>query len=388
MKQIKIFFLNLVQCVKGWWRGFRRLTTFDGNPMSDEQPPYPNCRNCGTELIGVYCHKCGQRASLSNLKMWKFIGEYLENVFLLDSKLPPTLSNLIFHPGRLPKEYFSERIVSYINPLKLNLFILLVMLMIMALIGTDIKIKGAFAEATDKELFISESVLSTIATSDEYMQKIASSQRDTLRLVASHIIVEKYEQVVDIVDLISVTDVEEPDTMIVAVPTAMLDDNLIVELEDGFYFSCDNDIMNDELMMAEMAEAWSELTTLFFKHFPILMLLTAPFLAFSVRRIVKRKEFPKSYSYIFSFYYMAFVELLALTLFLIGVTFDVSYSSMRIYIHIILFLYLTIALKNTYAIKSWIGSAAAAMLINVIYMFSCIVVISMLSLIVITTQLM
>ncbi len=43
-------------------------------------------------------------------------------------------------------------------------------------------------------------------------------------------------------------------------------------------------------------------------------------------------------------------------------------------------IFLTIALKRTYKIKSWIGSAVAGVIINCVYMIACLLVIAAVSL--------
>ena len=59
--------------------------------------------------------------------------EYLANAFQLDTRLLPTLKEMAIHPGRLTQEFFKGRINSYVHPLKMNMFMLVIVIAIVAL---------------------------------------------------------------------------------------------------------------------------------------------------------------------------------------------------------------------------------------------------------------
>ena len=86
------------------------------------------CKNCGAELIGPYCHNCGQYSLNLRQNFWSFIVEYCSNTFQLDSRLLPTLRLLFCKPGELTREFFKGRINSYMHPLKMNMFLLLIVI--------------------------------------------------------------------------------------------------------------------------------------------------------------------------------------------------------------------------------------------------------------------
>ena len=84
------------------------------------------CLNCGTELNGEFCHNCGQKANNSNSTIKGFVLEYLNNAFLWDTNQVRTIWQLMRRPGFLTKEFIAGKYVSYVHPLKLNMFILFV----------------------------------------------------------------------------------------------------------------------------------------------------------------------------------------------------------------------------------------------------------------------
>ena len=52
---------------------------------------YTYCKNCGTKLKGMYCHRCGQYALDIYQPFWKYIQQYFENVYQFDTKVWQTL---------------------------------------------------------------------------------------------------------------------------------------------------------------------------------------------------------------------------------------------------------------------------------------------------------
>ena len=90
---------------------------------------YGTCLNCGAELIGGYCHLCGQEAADKSRTIVGFVKEYLNNAFFWDSKFFSTLWTLLRHPGKLTKDFLQGKIISQENPLKLNMFLLFVFIL-------------------------------------------------------------------------------------------------------------------------------------------------------------------------------------------------------------------------------------------------------------------
>ena len=109
----------------------KRLKRF----RSKYRVPYTHCRNCGAELQGMYCHNCGQFAHDDSQPFWKYIWQYFENVYQFDYKIPATVWQLFRRPGFLTNEFNAGKIVSYMHPLKLNMFILVIFFTIIIFMG-------------------------------------------------------------------------------------------------------------------------------------------------------------------------------------------------------------------------------------------------------------
>lgn len=359
---------------------FSIVTLRDGNRATDKKPSYTHCKNCGAELQGMYCHKCGQEAVTGLPKMWVFFMEYINHISCIEKLTLPTLSNLIFHPGHLAKEYCAGRHTSYMHPLKLNFFILILLFALFSFTETDTRVKGALSFLSDDETFVGDFTLSNISDNAEYMAQVKNSSRDTVQIVASYNVVNNYHAIMDVVDIKGVDDDGSMDTLLVSVPRVMIDDGYLVQREDSkddsYHFSLDAE---DELVVGEINTLWSQLTSLFFGHFPLLMLLTAPFLAASIRFTLRHRKYPKTYFYISALYYLAFVALTFLVFYILGMIFDFSFSSVELPLLLLLFTYLTIALKKTYDISTWFRAALAATFVNLTYLIICVLHLILLS---------
>ena len=78
------------------------------------------CKNCNSELVGLYCSECGQKNS-QLLSIKETLKEFTDNVFSFDTRFFITLKYLITKPGLLTTEYWLGRRTKYLPPLRLYL---------------------------------------------------------------------------------------------------------------------------------------------------------------------------------------------------------------------------------------------------------------------------
>ena len=95
------------------------------------------CQNCGENLVGDYCHKCGEKPLSHHDLTLKhfFLHTVLHEFTHLNGSIFQTLKLLIVKPGFLAKEYFSGRKSRYINPLRMYLTLSLVFFFASALVS-------------------------------------------------------------------------------------------------------------------------------------------------------------------------------------------------------------------------------------------------------------
>ncbi len=98
-------------------------TYLEGAETLEVSSQTERCPNCGTDLAGEYCHKCGQKKiNRHEFSIKHFIGHLVDQCTDLESnKIVKTLTALLFRPGRLTAEYLMGRKGNYINPIRLYL---------------------------------------------------------------------------------------------------------------------------------------------------------------------------------------------------------------------------------------------------------------------------
>ena len=81
-----------------------------------------NCLNCGTTVIGPFCHHCGQENVVPRETAWQLIVHFFNDITHFDGKFFKTLNLLILRPGFLSQEYVAGRRASYLNPARMYIF--------------------------------------------------------------------------------------------------------------------------------------------------------------------------------------------------------------------------------------------------------------------------
>jgi len=94
------------------------------------------CLNCGTELLGPHCHRCGQVGHVHRTigAIWH---EILHGVVHFEGKLWNTLPLLTFRPGELTRRYiFGER-AHFVSPMAMFLFSVFTMFAVLQIMGVS-----------------------------------------------------------------------------------------------------------------------------------------------------------------------------------------------------------------------------------------------------------
>src|SRR5437868_15419462 len=80
------------------------------------------CLNCGTVIIGRYCHKCGQENIEPREGVWHLVSHFFSDITHFDGKFFTSLKDLVSRPGFLSKEYMRGKRARYLNPIRMYLF--------------------------------------------------------------------------------------------------------------------------------------------------------------------------------------------------------------------------------------------------------------------------
>src|SRR5438045_6934589 len=108
--------------------GDTAVSAFEGTPGGRRSrrtkgtgPPLTHCENCGAELHGHWCAKCGQPAIEYRRSFRHVVADVLVAFLNWHSKFVTTIALLILKPWRLTNEFLSGKRVRYVNPLRLYL---------------------------------------------------------------------------------------------------------------------------------------------------------------------------------------------------------------------------------------------------------------------------
>jgi len=101
---------------------------------SDGHTHETHCLNCQAELVGDYCHACGQHAHVHRT-VSAFFHDFLHGVLHFEGKIWRTLPLLAWRPGELTRRYIDGQRARFISPIALFLFSVFVMFAAVGLTG-------------------------------------------------------------------------------------------------------------------------------------------------------------------------------------------------------------------------------------------------------------
>ena len=92
-----------------------------GEAGADGHTQERNCLNCGTALVGDFCHSCGQHAHVHRT-LTAFFHDLLHGVLHFEGKIWNTLPMLAWRPGELTRRYIDGERARFVSPIALFLF--------------------------------------------------------------------------------------------------------------------------------------------------------------------------------------------------------------------------------------------------------------------------
>jgi len=101
-----------------------------------------HCSNCGLQMQGAYCSRCGQ-ATRHFIKFFpSVLREIIEDTLDIDGRFGRTLATVIFKPGRATVDFLAGKRIHYTPPFRLYLFTSLLTFLLLNIelshIGDDI----------------------------------------------------------------------------------------------------------------------------------------------------------------------------------------------------------------------------------------------------------
>lgn len=328
-------------------------------------PAYRNCKNCGTELHGMYCHNCGQYALDVEQPFWKYILQYFENVYQFDGKIWATLSLLIRKPGFLTNEFNAGKIASYVHPMKMLMFITVLFFMFFFIYINNVA-DTALAD-TGKEL------VDGIDPSEAGLAGTVLRKDSCLAIVASYDEVSSYSGLIQIKEHIKGVSPDK-DTMLISIPAEYVPEMNCTEAGSWRGSPLVERASRPEDSKTETREA--EKRTLFkdkmigtaSSYAPIIALLLTPVLALLLKGFYRKSRMGYMGHFVFSLHLASYFYIV-LSIYIIAGELWKSSGLLSYLFCLTLFAYTVIASHRVYKGTGWIKAGIKTTLLFSVYLF-------------------
>lgn len=342
------------------------------------------CLNCNTQLIGRYCHVCGQENVEPKESFWHLATHFIYDVTHFDGKFFSTLKYLLLKPGRLATEYLAGRRGSYLHPIRMYIFTSAIFFVVFFSfivkpeeIGESVtkagnaglyEAKQSIRESIDstsdsaerRSLVTAFNALDKITVKETANGKVKVVKKDTVRVAAPKITVDTTHTKDDGPDLnkgshwkIQMTDKKLP-------PTVEAYDSLQKQLpenkRDGWFerISSHRYIAIQQKYHGNDSEFEKSLLEKFLHTIPQMMFVSLPFVALILQLLYvrRRKQFYYVSHVIFIIYvYIAVFVLLMVTFGLNGLYTWLKFAPLHwldVLVTIYIFVYCLLAMHNFY----------------------------------------
>ena len=342
-------------------------TTPASTPAASEEP---KCLNCGASLVGPYCHQCGQEVKNRTHSVLGLILVWLDNTFMFDPLLLKSMWLMVRRPGQLTKEFINGRIVSQAHPLKLNMFLLALFVALFLFFTDTERLSNAAHDVTSSEKVINLMQMEYLAEDSVWVARARTSPRDTVQLIAPLSLADRYPTLFANELTIDNTNNEGLDRWLAVVPHTMIEDEVIMPVEEGIYH-INPEAPYDTEAINLTNSVWQKMLQFTSDYFPLLVLLSAPLLALTLRLFRRKKREPMLHHFVFSWHYTALLELLIIIIYIAHLCFEPSTELLKWFLIISSCSYLSVAFRRVYDIGSWFKAIVNSLLISAIYYFIC-----------------
>lgn len=129
------------------------------------------CLNCKhpLDLSDVYCPYCSQLNSTKQLSIKDFFEEFIISIVSYDSRLRYTVTDLLFKPGKITRNYVNGQRLKYANPFRFFLSVSIIYFILQGLISTFSGNESSFitSETSSEENNLQPTDSSTTEASEE-----------------------------------------------------------------------------------------------------------------------------------------------------------------------------------------------------------------------------
>ena len=332
-----------------------------------------NCLNCGTEVLGRFCHVCGQQNVVPKESFWKLVIHFFYDITHFDSNFFYTLRYLLFKPGFLSKEYLKGRRASYLNPVKMYVFTSAIFFLIFFIIYDP-----------EKAIVFNATPLTYQQRMDkinDFQNELKKKEKDSAILVKEIELLKDTAKIVTDLDLVKTAGsglpldingrkyrtIAEYDSAQQSLDPAKRDEwfeKLLVKKQ----------IQISTKYKGDPSEVSTSFVEIFLHKLPYLLFVSLPLFALVLKLLyVRRKQFFYADHAIFSIHHYIFSFILLLIIFLVGAIRNKPGFHWVLTIEIGLFIawpvYLYTAMLNFYK-QGWFKTFLKFFLLNMLAFFS------------------
>ena len=337
-----------------------------------------DCLNCGAQVQGRYCHRCGQENIITQQGFISLTKHFVYDIFHFDGKFFDTLKYLFFSPGKVPAEYVAGRRNHYLDPIRMYLFTSAIFFLVF--FSTQ-KFQPDFVGDNTRYLSIPERFKEA---SKLYPPKV---KEDSVN-------VEKFRMLLDTTITLRLERIRQKNVGDTA-PRIVLDNEVYgMHPEPAFQdFSKIDSSANGDLVTKRLEQKWNDykrqygdninqmladLFNRFFHWFPYILFVSLPLFALILKLIYRKdKRFVYSDHAVFTLYHYIFSFLLLLLIHVFQVLQNKTEWGLFDWIGNLLiiswFVHLFYALKRFYG-KSGGHSFLKFVLLNLLGLFSFILI--------------
>ena len=327
-------------------------------------PKYVHCKNCGTRLEGMYCHRCGQYALDTEQPFWKYIKQYFENVYQFDSKVWQTLWLLFRRPGLLTREFNAGKINSYVHPLRLFMFISALFFLAVAFFIPE---ADQALKSNEKQLSDLKNPMILNALKNEEMTGGGTPDRDTVVWVANaRTVFEGLEA------LVEVQEQTGSSTLQVRLPAYLIKEEYLVAVpRDSIFWSNEDPqrpaalFKHDEVQQLHREMIYAKIIGWFSQWLPVILLLFIPLFALLLKGFFHRSRMHYMGHFVTARHLHSVQLILIFTVLLGGQWIDHT-GNYALLLLLLYLLHMIFAFHRIYG-ESWGKTAVKALLLHGLY---------------------
>ena len=230
----------------------------------------------------------------------------------------------------------------------------------------DQKINDSIHNFTRNGHFFASMQIHHLTTDEAYAEKLSSSPLDTVKFHGPISLAEEFGDVFTVIQVDENGGSQEIESWTAVIPRVLIEDEIITRCCGNDFYHFNSEAETDVPVFKVIDEISSRIVNFFSNYFLLIVLLTVPMLAFTIKIAQHKKNAPLINHLIFTLHYTALIEGVILLLYILHLIANPSAQIMKWLIIIATNIYLTIAYRRVYN-NSWIKSAVKSLLTNAVY---------------------